>query len=456
MGIGTKHTKCTKRIFIACLLLLASCKPVSEPEPRAQGLGRVQHIIVISLENHSFDNLLGQFPGAAGLAQAKGTAMQTDRNGVPYTTLPPAMDTRQKPPIVDKHFPELPNRPFAIDTYVPAYEKTGDLVHRFYQEQEQINGGRMDRFAAVSDAGGLAMGHYNSGQTTLWRYAKRYTLADHFFHAGFGGSFFNHFWLVCACAPRFEHAPADMVARLDAQGHMVKDGAVTPDAYAVNTLFSSYAPHPAGQDTARLLPPQDMPTIGDRLSDKGIGWAWYSGGWNDALAGKPNALFQFHHQPFVYFQQFADGTRAKAEHLKDEADFLSALKDGTLPAVAFYKPLGELNLHPGYADVASGDAHLAMILHAIEQSPVWKSSVVIVTFDENGGFWDHVPPPVVDRWGPGVRVPTLVISPFAKKGYVDHTVYDTTSILKLIETRFELEPLGTRDDQANSLVNALK
>ena len=98
---------------------------------------------------------------------------------------------------------------------------------------------------------------------------------------------------------------------------------------------------------------------------------------------------------------------------------------------------------------------LAAILKAIQQSPVWKSSVVIVTFDENGGFWDHVPPPVVDRWGPGIRVPTLIISPFARKGYIDHTSYDTTSILRLIEMRFGLKPLGTRDEQAHDLTDAL-
>jgi len=232
---------------------------------------------------------------------------------------------------------------------------------------------------------------------------------------------------------------------------------VTDDGYAVNTVFSTYSPHPAAiKDTTKLLPPQEFPTIGDRLSASGISWAWYSGGWNDAMTGHPDPSFQFHHQPFAYFKNFADGSPAKLEHLKDESDFLDALKKDTLPAVVFYKPLGEFNFHPGYADVASGDAHMVEILHSIEQSAAWQSSVVIITFDENGGFWDHVAPPVVDRWGPGVRVPTLVVSPFAKKHFVDHTVYDTTSILKFIETRFNLKPLGNRDAQAADLGNTLE
>ena len=90
----------------------------------------------------------------------------------------------------------------------------------------------------------------------------------------------------------------------------------------------------------------------------------------------------------------------------------------------------------------------------IEQSPFWSKSIVIVTFDENGGFWDHVPPPVIDRWGPSTRVPTVIISPFAKKGFIDHTTYDTTAILKLIELRFGLQCLGDRDKKSNDLTNA--
>jgi phospholipase C len=418
---------------------------------------RIGHIIVISLENHSFDNLFGRFPGADGQAQAGQAAVQTDGAGATYAHLPVVMDTRAVPPVADARFPAgLANAPFPIEAYVPASDKTGDLIHRFYQQQAQIHHGRMDRFAAISNAGGLTMGYYDGSKTALWGYALKYTLADHFFHAAFGGSFLNHFWLVCACTPRFDAAPVAMRAVVDADGQMRADGTVTPDGYAVNTLFSTQSPHPDGMDAAQLLPAQDMPTIGDRLSEKGVSWAWYSGGWDDAAAGHPAATFQFHHQPLAYFRHFAEGSDARKEHLKDEADFLKAVKAGTLPQVAFYKPLGEFSLHPGYADVASGDAHIATILQAIEASPLWKDSVVIVTFDENGGYWDHVAPPTVDRWGPGVRVPTLIVSPFARRGFIDHTVYDTSSILRLIETRYRLPPLTSRDAQASDLMQSLE
>ena len=95
------------------------------------------------------------------------------------------------------------------------------------------------------------------------------------------------------------------------------------------------------------------------------------------------------------------------------------------------------------------------MIRKIERSRLWRNTVIIATYDEFGGFWDHVPPPPGDRWGPGSRVPAIIISPFAKRGYVDHTVYDTTSVLKFIETRFGLKPLGERDAKANDLLNAL-
>lgn len=435
-----------KTLFAAGVLAGLCAFPTAHARPE-RDLHRIGHIIVISLENHSFDNLFGNFPLTDGLKQAGAHVVQLDAGGKPYDVLPPFGDTR---------FPSrLPNAPFAIDDFVPADTAIPDPVHSFYKEQAQIDGGRMDHFASVSNVGGLVMGYYDASHTALWRYAQQYTLADHFFHAAFGGSFLNHLWLICACTPSFENAPADLVSQLDDKGNAVKEGAVTPDGYAVNTLFATDSPHPAGADAAHLLPPQTMPTIGDRLSEKGIGWAWYSGGWNDAVAGRPAPSFQFHHQPFAYFAAYADGTAARKAHLKDESDFLEDVARGTLPAVAFYKPLGEFSLHPGYTDVASGDAHIAEILQAIQTSSIWSNTVVIVTFDENGGFWDHVPPPRGDRFGPGVRVPTIIVSPFARQGFVDHTIYDTTSILKLIETRFDLAPLGTRDAQAADLTAAL-
>ncbi len=413
------------------------------------GLNRLKHVVVIYLENHSFDNLYGQFPGADGLANAAATSTQVDLTGAPFATLPFPATPGFAP------FPaNLPNAPFGIEQFVAADMNPPDLVHRFYQEQRQIDGGKMDKFVAVSDAKGLVMGHYFTGALPLAAEARRYTLCDNFFHAAFGGSFLNHFWFIAARTPVFPNAPAPVVAQLDANGQLVKDGFVTPDGFAVNTAFSVNNPHPSTIPAEQLLPNQTFETIGDRLSAKGVSWGWYSGGWDDALAGHPNPLFQFHHQPFVYFAKYADGTAAKAEHLRDEKEFIAAAQAGKLPEVAFIKPLGEVNEHPGYTNVLSGELHTEELINAVRNGPDWKNTAIIITYDEHGGFWDHVPPPVVDRWGPGARVPTLIISPFARAGLVDHTRYDTTSILALIERRWKLKPLTDRDAAVNDLTAA--
>jgi phospholipase C len=291
----------------------------------------------------------------------------------------------------------------------------------------------------------------------LAAWAKRFTLADHFFQAAFGGSFLNHQWLACACMPRYEDAPPKIRAKLNDKGEMVEDGAVTPDGLAINTLQPSQPPFKTS-DTGpeKQLPLQTQPTLGDRLSDQKVDWAWYAGGWNDAVAGLPDCSFQFHHQPYVYYKRYAPGSDDRLKHLKDGKDLIEGIEKGQLPPVVFYKPLGSLNEHPGYADLLSGEKHIAELLGKLEHSTLWKDSVIIVTYDEYGGFWDHVAPPKVDRFGPGSRIPALIISPFARKGTVDHTVYDTTSILKLVENRFHLAPLGERDKNATSLEQALK
>ncbi|MEP6572699.1 MAG: alkaline phosphatase family protein [Gemmatimonadota bacterium] len=455
-----RRTRVTTVSIIAGATLLtlgSACTDQNTPEPTTvvassaavsqAGLNQLQHVVVIYLENRSFDNAYGEFPGANGLPdRLRDERLQVDSSGHPFQTLPE---------VAGAPYPlTLTNAPFPIEQYVAATQPTIDLVHRFYQEQLQIDHGKMDRFALTSDAKGLVMGFYHTAHLPLAAEAAQYTLCDNFFHAAFGGSFLNHFWLIAARTPEFPNAPASAIVQLDPAGNLIKDGFVTPDGYAVNTAFTVNSPHPATVPAVNLVPNQTFPTIGDRLSAKGISWAWYAGGWNDALAGNPGALFQFHHQPFAYFANFADGTKAKADHLKDETDFLANLQSGELPAVSFVKPYGANNEHPGYTDILTGENHVEALIQAIRQSRDWAHTAIIITYDENGGFWDHVAPPTVDRWGPGSRVPTLVISPLARKGYVDHNRYDTTSILALIEKRWHLDPLTSRDRAADPFSGA--
>jgi phospholipase C len=420
-------------------------------------LANIGHIVVIFEENRSFDNMFGMFPGANGLDAARDTAPQVDRDGKPYEYLPPIMNSNLNPPAVDTRFPaQLPNAPFQIDRYVPRNVATGDLVHRFYQEQAQIDGGKMDKFAAVSDAGGLVMGYYDFSDTAHWRLAKEYTLADNTFHSAFGGSMLNHSFFVCLCAFRWPDAPPKIVASIDGNGVMLKDGQVSPDGYVINTSRSVFLHGPSDTDPNLLVPAQTMPHIGDRLDAKGLTWKWYSGGYAAAAAGRLPQRFEFHHQPMAYFADLAPGTPGQAAHLKDLADLEADIANDTLPQIVFYKPIAKVNLHPGYTDIASGDEHLSELVAKLQKTSAYKDMLIIVTYDENGGFWDHVAPPKRDRWGPGTRVPLIAIGPMVKRGHVDHTQYEFGSILKTIEDRFGLAPLNDIDAKVNNLAALLQ
>ncbi|AJO80653.1 acid phosphatase [Pseudomonas sp. MRSN 12121] len=410
-------------------------------------------------------------------------------------------------PVGTQYQEQLPNAPFALKgpsgEDLPLGLVTRDLWHVFYQNQMQINGGKNDGFVAWADSGGLPMGYYAQSRYSLrlWDVAREFVLCDNFFQGTFGGSFLNHQYLISASAPFYPDA-ANSVARpqiaslqsddpLDTRLKPLEQSPasamsgppqfgpslLTPDGYAVNTMAPPYwptwirdpeRPAYAKADLPNVLVPQRHDTIGDKLSRKDIDWAWYAGAWQVTLdaykdsAGIPKIPnFQYHHQPFNYFVQFGpEHPNERNRHLRDGGlgdesssnRFLADAEAGKLPPVAFYKPQGNLNMHAGYADVAAGDRHIARTLKVLRESPQWQHMVVIVTVDENGGWWDHVAPPQGDRRGPGTRIPALVVSPFARKGTVDHTVYDTASILRLITRVFQLEQLDGLEQRDEAMI----
>jgi phospholipase C len=473
--------------------LVAGTPASAEDGPLPAGFEAIKTIVVIYAENRSFVHLLPDHPGAFGIADApEASVAQRDRDGSVLPSLPPVWKENTTSPEPDPAYPAaMPNRPFDIGAppyNLPADVLTATPVHRFYQNRMQINGGRNDMFVAWTDVGSLAMGHYKTEGTHLARLAREFTIADRFFMGAFGGSNLNHFWLICACSPHFDDPPEPMLSVLDEQGDLklapdspksaldgppkwIRDGSLSPDGYVVNTVQPPYQPSgippelagdPRFADPGRdPLPAQAGDTIGTLLSGKGVDWAWYAEGWDVALADRAAIYntggavnFQPHHQPFNYYAEFAPGTRARARHLKDMKDFWDAAAAGTLPAVVFVKPDGTSNQHPGESTMAAGDLMIGTIVDTLQRSPQWSGMAVIVTHDENGGFWDPVAPPKGDRWGPGSRVPTVIASPFAKKGFVDHTEYDTTSILAFISKRFGLDTLPGIRTQLGDLRNA--
>jgi acid phosphatase len=511
-----------------CSCVHGDLSPPGVFDPTTRALrSKVDTIVVIYAENRAFDNLYGNFPGARGLSEVvdgdgrplPAYVPQIDRNGTVLPALPPTWGGVTAPgvnPVVTEAQSQgLANAPFSIAHAFTAQSNvtlststvTRDLWHRFFEHQMQIDGGKNDGYAAWSDAGGLAMGHYDYSQSALYRLAKEFVLADNFFQGAFGGSFLNHQYLICACAPEYPNAdaapakPSITILDEDAAGHYLprltpakgarssaldepprfaQSGNITPanyfgdgKFYAVNTMQPAYQPSgnkPAASDAdylyadpgnATTLPPQSRATIGDALDARHIDWIWYSGSWDAAVAdGRRSALnsraviytpatpagnpdFQAHHQPFNYYARFDPRTQAaqRALHLKDYNDLIAAAAAGRLPPVAFYKPQGNVNQHAGYASVAEGDAHIADLVATLRASPQWQHMVIVITYDEFGGAWDHVAPPQADLLGPGARIPALIVSPFAKRGTVDHTQYDAESILRFITRRFDLDPL---------------
>jgi acid phosphatase len=589
-----------KTVLVAGVCLAASAVGLV-PASARWGAPGFDHLVVIYEENHSFDNLWGLWPGVDGVKNAAAASsaqvdqsagravlpclLQVDVNLATPPLSKVCSGTKADGSAFDSHFK---NQPFLIDGFIPptgppsqtCYTPTPaapggppngvpaptgapggctrDLVHRYYQEQYQIDGGRQDRYVTGSDAAGLSVGYFDTTKLPLYGYltgkdAPNYAISDAFFQGAFGGSFLNHQWLIAARTPLWPGgadgsgttsgcatgpANCDLHSVVDANGMpnhydlyrptttagavtgtptiadaaltqkgtdaggtdcAVPAGAATPPAgtqcgdYAVNTIQPTSQPFAPGTAPGKQLPYLTTPTIGDSLSASGLDWAYYSGGWDNAAgvttgpgwtngpgpscsqptftAAKfpycPDLLFQFHHQPFNYYDKYkslldANGHETNQEriaHLKDEADFVAASKRGQLPAVSFVKPLGPENEHPGYTGVSQGDAHLVDLIKTIQTSPQWKSTAIVITYDEFGGSWDHAAPPrgkaVSDAWGPGTRVPAMVISPLLpKKASIDHTPHDTTSILATIEHRWGLSPLGTRDAAVADLASA--
>ncbi len=511
---------------------------------------QIKTIVVIYAENRSFDSLFGMYPGANGLAYAsKKSTTQLDRDGSVMSGLPPvwggtdgndSASTHKSP--ITTGAPTAPaplteaqtaaylgtfNHPFNLASLYgqvtnlntnPLEYTNRDLYHRFYENQMQINGGANNGFAAWADSGGLTMMYIPNNNTDhpLWALAQKNVLADNFFQGAFGGSYLNHQFLICSCAPIYPGdgmsppnplnpnagGAAPTPSALNADGvtlttkstspakaadgppSFVNSSTLTPAIdgvfYSVNTTQPPFPPSGNAntstppQQTVNVLsngtlPPQTQTHIGDLLSKAGVDYAYYAGAWNFALSNAPfasgtspaNPNFQYHHQPFNFFAEFDPSTTAgaanRAAHLKDAgvvtpdnvaqatlppSQFLTDIENGTLPPVTFYKPHGTVNEHNGYANVSDGDRHIAAVVKALQASPQYKHMLIVITYDEFGGIWDHVAPPKADIFGPGTRIPAIIVSPYAKHGYVDHTQYDTTSVLRFITRKWHLPVLA--------------
>jgi phospholipase C len=278
---------------------------------------------------------------------------------------------------------------------------TTNPPHSEQAAQAAINGGRMDRFVSAEGTPDT-MGYYDSRDVpNYWSYARRFALADRFFSSFAGPTLPNHLFAVAA-----------------------QSGGVTRNSN-----------QPAGGGYR-------FPSLPDALDSAGISWKCYVGQKDPWGFGPLNPLSGF------------PSLRRVPGRLASTRSLFEDLRSGTLPSVCWIFPSGEESEHP-LTDVRIGMWYVTAVVNALMKSSAWQSTVLVITWDEYGGFFDHVPPPSRNGTTLGLRVPALVVSPFARPGFVDHTVYDVTSVLRCVEDRFGITPLTQWDRDAASIAGML-
>ncbi len=459
----------------------------------------VDHVVVIFQENRSFDHYFGTYrhPRGAfvdnlldrdGKVDSRFDGLQKNPAGIAYSALPMPENI---PAFQDKLFG---NRPFHLAPYIaPGENVPWDPEHAFFRMYAQVDRGAMDRFVALalsrhhrpfgaaiehdrtamliaeSRPSGAVLGHYTREDIPNYhRLADEYVLFDRFFQAMSGGSTGNALYLVAAHPAIWPQAPASLRGSFDPP---IFDMPYDEHGTLINDLPPLIGPTGASiEDLKRSPPPQEQkyPNIGDRLTDAGLSWAWYNEGWN---AVKPwalktafgrgsgsavidtSTLYVPHHNPFQYYPSWFDNVRAG--HIRDSEDFLADARSGRLPHVSFIKATGTHDEHPADSAPRWGEDWVMRLLKAVGESPAWDRTALIITYDEGGGFWDHLAPPRPDAYGCGTRIPALLISPWARRGYVDHRIANTTSVLAFIATRFGLKALTKRDAEAYNMLDGL-
>ncbi len=403
----------------------------------------VEHVVFLIKENRTFDNYFGKFPGADGVTVGR----ISDGGTVPLRAL------------VDRSSPDIDHSSGAART---AY--AGGAMNGF----NQILGGR-----AVDDAG-IPHGYQQATQADIpnyWTLASSFVLSDHFFSSEAGPSFPNHLYTVAAQAGgahdnpwRRDAGPAPAVDPCMS----LPDGAVTCPYPGVPGLRPTDLPLTPGgwgcdedpDDRARidradggddLFPCLDFPTLADVLSAEGISWRMYSpiAAQDDAGYWNSNGYIWTAYNAIRHVRD----SHEWQDHVVPVQQFATDALAGSLPAVSWLSTFVEVSEHPP-ASVCRGENWTVAQLQALAAGPDWDSSAVFITWDDFGGFYDHVPPRMVDTFGLGVRVPLLVVSPSDKSGYIDHTESEFSSVLRFIETDFSLPSLTARDANTSDMTQA--
>jgi phospholipase C len=380
------------------VLLLAAVVAVDGGTPPAAAAFRtrwpIKHVIFIVKENRSFDQYFGLFPGADGATRGR---------------------TKEGVQPLERGLPDsLPH----------------DLLHNYQTALDSYDGGKMDGFAwdrwsrryALSEA-------LPSDIPAYWAWAKRFVLGDNFFASAQGPSFPNHLFTIAATSGGTHDNPK----RLGHHGSQWTWGCDAPSYTKVQVFDSEGQPE-------LVSPCFDFETEGDLLSDAGIPWSYYAAATNQAgyIWSSYDAVAHVRNSP------------AWQEHMKPVDSLVGDIRAGTLPPVTWVTPRFEVSEHPDYS-MCHGQNWTTQVVDAVMNGPMWKDTAVFVTWDDWGGFYDHVAPTQIDDFGLGFRVPLLLISPYARRGHVDHVRGEFSSVLRFVEDNWGLTQLTHRDRGADDL-----
>ncbi|MGD0478184.1 MAG: alkaline phosphatase family protein [Nitrososphaerales archaeon] len=434
------------KIALAVMLLvtfLGSTLVISPPTVNSVGMP-IGHLIFIVQENHSFDNYFGTYPGANGLPP--GISVPVNPNGTTGPTISPFhLNTSQQVDIIGDELPPGVSDPDQLaslasndTTSVSPFQFldegiAGDLSHAWKVAHIDYDQGKMDGFVA-GEGTPLTMGYYGRNDIpNYWAYADRFVLDDDFFSSLMGPSLPNHLYIASGA-----NGPTNMTDSWIVGGGIVDNPGSYPGSLQGVDLGWS--------------------TLAQQLSESNTTWKWYDG---DA---QPRAPSIWNVLPlFDYFQKNPDQLR---EHVQGTASFVADILNGSLPAVSWVipgawvpptYPAGCKGVSPSEhppARIDCGMDYVTYLINQVMQSSYWQSTAIVLTWDDYGGFYDHVAPPQVDRYGEGFRVPTLVISPWAKPHYIDHTMYEFASLIKLADKIFNLPPTEPRVTSADDMMNS--
>ncbi|WP_082683325.1 phospholipase C [Fictibacillus sp. FJAT-27399] len=438
----------------------------------------IKHVVVLFGENVSFDHYFGTYPHAK------------NPDGEPKFTAKP------NTPSVNGLSKELltnnPNQ-FNPKRLSRAQAVTDDMDHEYTAEQKAFNGGKMDKFVENTSGGtdkSLVMDYYDGNTVTgLWNYAQNYAMSDNSFNTTFGPSTPGALNLISGQT----HGGTGFV-------NGVKVGDIEENI-ANGSVIGDPDPHyDNASNTKRAQAAMDGKNVGDLLNKKSVTWGWFQGGFRDTTAKHANIAGQYstdynpHHEPFQYYKSTANpdhlppssvekiGHNDQANHQYDLEDFWKAADKGNMPAVSFLKAANYQDGHAGYSDPLDEQHFIVNTINHLQKLPDWKHTAVVLAYDDSDGWYDHVMHnPLVngsddlktdalygpgdagkprlgsykDRAGFGPRLPLLVISPYAKKNFVDHSLTDQTSILRFIEDNWSLGKIGdySFDSVAGSMEN---